>query len=224
MNTNDDLRQVYIDTEDHLIPRLGLNPHERAVYYHLLRRSRLVGSRTCTVSIDGLAAATGLSAQVRGHLRKLDEKGCVRIVEKGKAGTTVEVLLPSEIPGCVATTSPVTPMDLETFDFYSDARGRAAIFEREAGACFYCLRSIDAKNGVLDHVVPQAVRLDHSYRNLVAACDECNSLKQESTAQDFLRSLYRKNRLNAEELDARLVAVEAVARGDMVPQLASSPT
>src|SRR5437867_9318452 len=98
---NNDVAQMWMDIEDHLIPFLKLNAHERSVYYHLFRHSRMLGDRTAVVSIDSLARATGLSTQVRKHLRKLEAKGAVRIVKRGKDGTTVEIFAPFEIHGCV---------------------------------------------------------------------------------------------------------------------------
>src|SRR5438445_167496 len=127
MHSVDELRRAYSEVEDHLIPILHLDAHERAVYYHLFRHTRLVGIRTCRISIDGLARATGLSAQVRGHLRRLEAAGCVRVVEKNRMGTTVEVLLPAEIPGCVRATAAPPVLDFETLDCFRDERGRLAI-------------------------------------------------------------------------------------------------
>ena len=77
-----DVVQLWIDIEDRLIPFLKLDAHLRAVYYHLVRRSRLLGQRTVEISIDSLAQATGLSAEVRQHIRTLESKGAVRILSR----------------------------------------------------------------------------------------------------------------------------------------------
>ena len=45
-----EIAQLWIDIEDHLIPFLKLDAHLRSVYYHLVRRSRLVGQRTVKIS------------------------------------------------------------------------------------------------------------------------------------------------------------------------------
>ena len=212
---------MWMDIEDHLIPFLKLNAHERSVYYHLFRHSRVLGNRTVAVSIDSLARATGLSTQVRKHLRKLEAKGAVRIVKKGGQGTTVEIFAPAEIPSCVKQRSEGGEIDLEAVDFYTDKAGRSAILEREAGKCFYCLCQIDSDSAVLDHAIPQVQKLDNSYRNIVACCHECNPLKAGASAEDFLRAPYRRKRLSGDELEDRLAVLDALRRGDLKPRIPS---
>ncbi|PYT73852.1 MAG: hypothetical protein DMG39_05480 [Acidobacteria bacterium] len=46
---------------------------------------------------------------------------------------------------------------------------------------------------------------------------ECNSLKAERPAPDFLRWLYREGRLTAAELSDQLRALDALAAGKLVP-------
>ncbi len=219
MSEHSDIAALWAMIEDHLIPKLKLNAHERSVYYHLVRHSRLLGERSIRISVDSLAERTGLSTQVRYHLRSLHNKGCVRIVERGRTGTEIEVLTPSEIPGCVLDASEPAAINLETFNVYADPLGRAAIFARERGACFYCLRSLDQASAVLDHAIPRVVREDHTYRNVVCSCHECNSLKAGSPADEFLRLLYRRGRISSAELEARLSSLDLLARGDLKPEL-----
>ena len=214
-----EIAQLWIDIEDHLIPFLKLDAHLRSVYYHLVRRSRVVGQRTVEISIDSLAQATGLSTQVRQHIRTLEAKGALKIVSRGRTGTTIEVYIPSEIPGCVKTKVMTNDFDLETYDFYTNPIGRRAIIEREGGRCFYCLRGIDSDSAVLDHAVGRLVRLDNSYRNIVACCHECNSLKSGMSADDFIRELYRRRRLSAEEMESRLSKLAALQRGELKPTI-----
>ena len=107
--------------------------------------------------------------------------------------------------------------NLETYDFYANPMGRRAIIEREGGRCFYCLRGINSDSAVLDHAVGQLVRLDNSYKNIVACCHECNSLKSGMVADDFIRELYRRGRLNAAEMESRLSALAALQRGEVKP-------
>jgi biotin operon repressor len=143
-----DVMQLWIDIEDHLIPFLQLDAHLRAVYYHLVRRSRLLGQRRVEISIDSLAKATGLSTQVRQHIRTLETKGAIKILSRGRTGTTIEVYTPSEIPDCIKTKSSTEPFDIETYDFYTTPFGRRAIIERDGGQCFYCLRGINSDSAV----------------------------------------------------------------------------
>ena len=88
-----EIAQLWIDIEDHLIPFLKLDAHLRSVYYHLVRRAHVVGQRTVKVSIDSLARATGLSTQVRQHIRTLEAKGALKIVSRDRTGTTIEVYI-----------------------------------------------------------------------------------------------------------------------------------
>ena len=71
----------------------------------------------------------------------------------------------------------------------------------------------------LDHVVPRVRFGRNSYRNLVSCCIECNSLKGDRAARDFLRILYRKGRLTAGDLDGRLAALKDLAAGKLRPLL-----
>ena len=59
----------------------------------------------------------------------------------------------------------------------------------------------------------------NSYRNLASCCLECNSQKGQRRLADFLRSLYREQRLTASELKDRLRALDALAEGKLVPRL-----
>jgi hypothetical protein len=217
MNDNPEAARLWIAIEDHLIPFLKLDAHERSLYYHLVRHSRLIGQRSTRVSMESLAKRTGFSQTVRTWLRSLEAKGCVKILDRNRDGTYVEVFVPSEIPGCEPPAATAQPIDLDSFDFYTDPRGRVAILARDGNRCFYCLRAIDGASAVLDHAMPQAQRLDNTYRNIVACCHECNSLKAGAVADDFLRLLYRRGRLSATELEARLLAVAALERGDLKP-------
>jgi hypothetical protein len=70
--------------------------------------------------------------------------------------------------------------------------------------------------------VPQAQGGNNSYRNLVSCCLDCNSLKAERNAVEFVRSLYRDRRLSAEELTGRLRALDDLAAGKLIPSLEPS--
>src|SRR6266446_8787973 len=112
--------------------------------------------------------------------------------------------------------SPQSP-NLEGLDFLKTRALRQSIHLRERGHCFYCLRRTDARVQCLDHVVPSVKAGRNSYRNLVSSCLECNSLKGERPAADFLRWLYRQRRLTVSELNARLRALDALASGKLPP-------
>jgi hypothetical protein len=65
--------------------------------------------------------------------------------------------------------------------------------------------------------VPRVKSGHNSYRNLVSSCLECNSLKGERPAADFLRWLYRQRRLTSAELNDRLRTLDALASGKLPP-------
>ena len=228
-NTKVNAAQVWKQFEDLLIPRLHLSVHDRAVYSHLLRHSRLEGKLRLRFSIRWLARSARLSAwTARRAVRSLVAKGALRLVERSKAGHLVEVRLPEEIravgAGTTATNgaAPVSGVDnLEVADFLETRELREAIHRREHGRCFYCLRRLSPKTRCLDHVVPLAQMGGNSYRNLVSACMECNSRKGERRAGDFLRWLYREGRLSAGELSGRLRALAGLAAGKLRPALPS---
>jgi hypothetical protein len=183
-----------------------------------MRLSHAEGVRRAHVSKRVLARGIGCSTTtVNGHLRRLTQKGCVRIVERGLLGHVLEVLTPGEIPGCFAPVAALEDGELEAADCFKSEKMRAAILRRERNACFYCLRQMRAGAAVFDHVVAAAAGGDNSYRNIVASCFDCNARKGSRTATEFLRELYRTARLSDAEFDARLVALEALQVGQPIP-------
>jgi predicted DNA-binding transcriptional regulator len=217
--------QVWKQLEDVLIPRLRLSVNERAVYYHLLRHSRLEGKIRLRFSIVSLGRGTRLSHRpVREAVRRLVDQGALRLVRRGKTGHVVEVRVPGEIRAARSSaatllerTRPAGRAGLEGIDFMQTKALREAIHSREHGRCFYCLRRNALTVRCLDHVVPRALLGRNSYRNLVSSCLECNSRKGEKAAEDFLRWLYRERRLTATELTGRLRALKALAGGRLRP-------
>jgi 5-methylcytosine-specific restriction endonuclease McrA len=231
--------EVWKQMEDILAPRLRLSVLDRSVYSHLLRHSRLEGKLRLRFSIQWLARAVRVSGgPAREAVRRLAALGALRLVERTKAGHLVEVRLPDEIRAAVSGRSipaksrhgrePVgvhrtfaTPdtqaVSLEDFDFLQTRVLRQSIHSRERGLCFYCLRCLTPSQKCLDHVVPRVRFGRNSYRNLVSCCVECNSQKSERPARDFLRSLYREQRLTTAELADRLRALDALAAGNLRP-------
>jgi len=241
---------LWMQFEDILAPRLGLTVWDRAVYSYLLRHSLVVGKVRLHFAVMSVAAKLGLSnGPVRQAVRRLDELGALRLLERSKTGHLVEMRLPDQIPALrpgndvisARHLSPVYPAlrgatrrfrngdspvaheppasTLESIDFLSTSAFRKTIHDRERGACFYCLRCTPANVRCLDHVVPRARFGRNSYRNLVSCCLECNTLKADMPAPDFLRILYRKGRLTASDLDGRLLALKDLAAGNLRPAL-----
>lgn len=219
---------VWKQMEDDVVPRLRLTIVERAVYSHLLRHSRLEGKLRLRFSLFWLARGTRLSTGgVRPAVRRLVEKGALRLVERTKAGHLVEVKLPEEIRGArcngMAGRGPGgsrRKVSLKDMDFWEVKELREAIHAREGRRCFYCMGRVTGRTRCLDHVVPQVHKGSNSYHNLVSSCMECNALKGEMPAEDFLRWLCRERRLTRDELANRLRALDALAAGELRPMLA----
>src|SRR5713101_7447290 len=171
---------LWMQFEDVLAPRLGLTVFDRAVYSHLLRHSLVVGKLRLQFSVMSVAAKLGLSnGPVRQAVRRLDELGALRLLERSKTGQLVEMRLPEKIRairpgrnGASGAAGEPPASSLESTDFLKTWALRKAIHDRERGACFYCLRRTPANVQCLDHVVPRARSGRNSYRNLVSSCME----------------------------------------------------
>jgi HNH endonuclease len=244
-NAAPDAGQVWKQIEDVLAPQLRLSVLDRSIYSHLLRHSRLEGKPRLRFSIQWLARAVRVSGgPTREAVRRLFALGVLRLVERTKAGHLVEVRLPGEIraacPGRSASpksrresgtiavqrssgapNTPALALHLDDPDFLQTRALRQSIHSRERGLCFYCLRRLTPSQKCLDHVVPRVQFGRNSYRNLVSCCVECNSQKSERPARDFLRCLYREQRLTNAELADRLRALDALAAGKLRPPIAS---
>ena len=212
--------QVVADIEDVLFPQLSLDPWERTLYLHLVRHTRLKGLSSGLFAIGPLSKALPISEfKVREVLRSLHAKSCVQIEDRSRNGHLIHVKLPGEIAGLVRQTPELESLDISSLDFFSGRRYVLAILARENQACFYCMRAITAETCELDHLVPQAEKLDNSYRNIVAACHNCNKAKGSHQVEAFLRARYRANLLSEEELQNRLATLEAIQSGKHVPRV-----
>ncbi len=214
-----DWNAIYKDIEDRLAPQLDLDAWERTAYYHLLRHTRLEGKSSALFSIGPLSKVIPLSDfKVRDVLRNLDRKGCTKNLVTRK-GYEVTVFLPEEIPTLTEHSSQPPSIDVESLDFFTGRSYLQALLEREEYSCFYCLANVTEDNCELDHVIPQAERLDNSYRNIVVSCHACNRKKSGESASDFLRALYRQGLLGDEEFSMRLHALEKLKAGELVPKV-----
>jgi hypothetical protein len=223
-----DIRKVVEQVQDFLAPRLDC--YEQMIYHYLFRHTRLDGKQRITIGTRTIQARIGAGMGKEGSppsqrvisdkLRTLERKGCIKILERSVQGTALEVLLPHEIPGVVVDTPQLSQEDIEILDFFNDPHRRLALFRREDGRCFWCLRGITEANYSLDHVSPRSGPVeDHTYRNLVACCWECNSRKQATGAEEFLRRLYRNGLLSADDHQKRVEALVALKSGRLVPML-----
>jgi hypothetical protein len=98
LNKKLNAKLLWIQFEDVLAPRLGLTVKERAVYSYLLRHSLVVGKLRLQFAVMALARTLGLSIGAARHaVRRLDELGTLRVLERSKTGHLAEMRLPEKI-------------------------------------------------------------------------------------------------------------------------------
>ncbi|HLZ11780.1 MAG TPA: HNH endonuclease [Candidatus Acidoferrum sp.] len=227
-NTKIDAARVWKHFHDDLVPQLRLSVVDRAVYSHLFRHTHLEGKPRLRFSLAWLGHGVGLTpGTARLALHRLIHTGALRLIECSKDGHVVQVRLPKEIRGVrlskmACAQQEVSTVNLEETDFLHSSVLRLSIHRREAGRCFYCLRRVVPRRRCLDHVVPRAKLGRNSYRNLVSACDSCNTKKRASPAEEFLRWLFRERKLNSAELRIRFRALRALKAGKLIPKIDSS--
>jgi hypothetical protein len=56
-----DLVQELKNIEDYLVPKLQLDHIDRALYYHLLRHTRVIGKEASLFGLSSLSVASGIS-------------------------------------------------------------------------------------------------------------------------------------------------------------------
>jgi hypothetical protein len=220
-----DLDNFIIDFQDYLAPRL--DTYEQAIYLYVFRHSRLIGKDEVVIGFRSartrMALGIGKSStpisdrSAYEKLRSLSQKGCIEIVASEYSGQRIRLKLPREIPGVVTEPKEIAVQDLDEMDFFEVPENRALILERENHRCFYCLRTINSDNYVMEHVISRPEG-NNSYKNIVAACRECNNRKKTS-AEDLLRTLYRESFLDASELEDRLSHIERLRSGELKPEI-----
>jgi hypothetical protein len=215
-----DWLQTLGEIEDLLFPQLKLDPWERTLYMHLLRHTRLKGSASAVFAVAPLSKALPISdIKVREVIRALHAKGCISIEDRSRRGHLIQVFLPAELSNVSKAAPRLEAIDVESLDFFNDPRCSVPILEREHYRCFYCLRALTQQTCELDHLIPQAQRLNNSYRNIVASCHQCNKAKGASEVTSFIRGRFRAGLLSEEELQDRLAAVASVQNGTCVPSV-----
>lgn len=219
-----DLDRFFVEFQDYLAPRL--DTYEQAIYLYVFRHSRLIGCEEAVIGFKSARRRMACGIGEKGKpmsegtayekLQSLQEKGCIVILDTNREGRKIRVCLPSEIPGVVVPNELPQPLDLEVEDFFIVEANRHRILEREARRCFYCLRQLTPGNYVIEHVVSRPAG-GNSYRNVVAGCRQCNNRKDSSSAEDWLRTLYREGLLGATEFQDRLSHLERLRAGDLKP-------
>lgn len=222
-----DLDRFLKDFHDHLAPRL--DTYEQAIYLYVFRHSRLLGAEDVVIGFKSarrrMACGIGQMGKPMSEntayekLQSLESKGCLSVLDSTRAGRKIRLLLPSEIPGVVVSDPSPQLLDLEAEDFFAVDTNRPRILAREGHRCFYCLRQLTPENYVIEHVVSRPAG-NNSYRNVVAACRQCNNRKDASSAEDWLRTLYREGLLGASEFQDRMSHLERLRAGELKPPVA----
>jgi len=206
------------EIEEILIPHYQFDIYERGMYLYLLNKTRIRGLEYATIPLSQISKALNCSDwQSRKTIRQLAEKGCIEL-EQTRKGHSVKVLLPADLD-ISKPEETVLEVNIDEIDFFKGREYVAAIIKREQNTCFYCLSEISSEICELDHVVSQLNGGDNSYKNIVASCHKCNTRKQGTDAEDFLRSIYRKGMLSESEFEGRLSALKALRQGDLKPDL-----
>jgi hypothetical protein len=221
-----DVEKVLVEFQDYLAPKL--DTHEQAIYLYIFRHSRLIGKEEVVIGFKSARRKMSFGIGQHGKpmsegtcykkLTSLSKKGCIEILDTVQYGTRIRLQLPDEIEGVIPKAISEIPVTLEDMDFFEGSNNRPFILKREKNKCFYCLRDIDASNYVLEHATSRP-NGDNSYRNVVAACRNCNNRKGEDSAENFLRKLHRTGYLNVEEFENRLEALVQLRTGHLKPDL-----
>jgi hypothetical protein len=220
----DDLAQLLADFQDHLAPRL--DTYEQAIYLFLFRHTHLVGLEETIIGFKSarrrMACGIGQNGRPMSEntayekLQSLQLKGCIAVLDSTRDGRRIRLFLPSEIPGVIPEPTAIGSVNLEDEDFFEIEQNRSRILNREGQKCFYCLRKLTPENYVIEHTMSRPSGTN-SYRNVVAACRECNNRKSNLTAEDWLRMLYRESILDAITFHDRISKLEQLRAGEIKP-------
>lgn len=223
-----DALNFLIQFQDYLAPRL--DTYEQAIYLYIVRHSRLIGQDEVVIGFRSASKALAMGSGKLGRpmsdrscyekLRALCEKGFVQNLGTTHRGTKVKAFLPEEIHGLISIPNVDPAINIEDIDFFTNPEYKALLLVREANLCFYCLQALDENNFVAEHVVSRP-KGSNSYRNLVAACRQCNNRKSSVSAEDFLRTLYRERLLSTDEFENRISHLERLRNGDLKPDISS---
>ncbi len=221
-----DTNKFITDLHDHLSQKLDV--YEQAIYFYLVRHSRLLGKNEIVVGFKSarnqLPCGIGKSGSAPSErvcyvkTKSLEENGCIKIIGSEHQGTRYKVFLPHEIDGIIPIIKTKSSQTIEEMDFFNDKNNRKFILVREAYKCFYCFAALNERNYVLEHVISRPEG-DNSYRNLVASCRQCNNKKGSSEVTDYLRTLYREGFLNNKEFEGRLSHLELLQAGRLKPSI-----
>jgi len=212
--------------QDHLAPKMDV--YEQAIYLFLIRHSRLIGKKEVVVGFKSarkqLAFGIGKAGTPPSErvcyekVRSLEGKGFIEVLGTEHKGTRICPYLPHEIGGLIEGAEIPTIQTLEEMDFFDIPENRELILAREQYQCFYCRAKLTKNNYVIEHVISRPAG-DNSYRNVAAACRQCNNRKGPSDVKEYLRTLYREGFLTSDEFKDRLSHLEILRNGELKPEI-----
>ena len=219
--------EFVINFQDHLAPKL--DTYEQAIYLYIYRHSRLIGKSEVVIGFKSARTRMACGIGEKGKpmsegtayakLASLAEKSCLEILDTERSGRRIRLNLPNEIPGIIPNMTEMSKLSIEEQDFFHVEKNRQRILDRENHQCFYCLRDLNENNYVIEHITSRPDG-NNGYRNVVAACRECNNRKGDTPVEDFVRELYRDGFLTAEDHKDRKLKLEQLRKGDIKPNLA----
>jgi hypothetical protein len=186
----DDMKLIMEQFVDYLMPELV--PYETTMYLYLLRKSFFKnGSVEVRVGKRTIAAGHGKAsrgaetayAHVTEILKKLEEKGCIKIGDTNRDGTLYIINLPKDIPLVAEKMDSLLPQDLEE-NYFNDPTKKREIFERDKWICQYCGEKVTTENATIDHFNPQSKGGKHNKENLRTCCLICNGIKSGKTYEE----------------------------------------
>ncbi len=203
-----------------------MDVYEQTIYLYLIRHSRLIGKEEVVVGFKSARKQLGFGTGIHGippsegvcykKVRSLEEKGYIGVLGTEHTGTRIHPYLPHEIDGLIKEAEKQTVQTLEEMDFFDVLENKPLILAREKYLCFYCRTKLTKNNYVIEHVISRPTG-DNSYRNVVAACSQCNNRKGSSDVRKYLRTLYREGFLSSNEFEDRLSHLELLGNGELKP-------
>jgi hypothetical protein len=197
MNMDENIKTIVEQFVDCLSPEL--TPYEASFYLYLLRNS-FIKTGTLEVRIGKRTIAAGHGKSSRGEgtayahvseiLKKLEEKGCIKIGDTNREGTLYIINLPKDIPSVAEKLVAPLPQDIQE-DYFSIPEKRQEIFSRDKWVCQYCGEKVTPENSTLDHFIPQGKGGKHNKENLKTSCLTCNSIKSGKTYDEAAPFLLR---------------------------------
>ena len=194
---DENIKTIVEQFVDYLSPEL--TPYEASFYLYLLRNS-FIRNGTLEVRIGKRTIAAGHGKSSRGEetayahvseiLKKLEEKGCIKIGDTNREGTLYIINLPKDIPSVAEKLEALLAQDIEE-DYFSDSEKRQEIFSRDKWVCQYCGEKVTPENSTIDHFIPQAKRGKHNKDNLKTSCLTWNSIKSGKTYEEAAPFLLR---------------------------------